>query len=123
MIKIHFIYTGYFPQSKFPRELVTTLEEKGHKVHFGTMLFHTDALYGNGVPTALANILRCFCQGIKVCFEIAFMAADGGCVDEGEKIIIVAGTHAGADTAIVATASTTQAPRRFKVHEIICMPS
>ena len=112
------------PESKFPKDLAPTLEEKGHKVHFGAMPFHTDAFYGNGTPTALANILRSFCQGIKVCFEISFMAADGGCLaEEGEKIIAVAGTGAGADTAIIATSSTTQAPRGFKVHEIICMPS
>ena len=99
------------------------LDQKGHKVYFGTMLFHTDALYGVGAPTALANLLRCFCQGMKVCFELAFMAADGGCVATGEKTILIAGTGAGADTAICATASTTQAPGGFKVHEIICMPS
>jgi len=110
------------PESKFPRDLISILEEKGHKVYFSTMLFHTDAFYGTGAPTALANLLRCFCQGMKVCFEMAFMAADGGCVGAGEKVMIVAGTGAGADTAVYATASTTQAPREFKVHEILCMP-
>jgi len=110
------------PQNKFPQDLVQPLQQRGHRVFWGTMLFHTDKLYGTGVPTALANILRCFCQGMKVCFEMAFMAADGGCVEEGEGIILVAGTGAGADTAIYATAATTQNPRRFKVHEIICMP-
>ena len=111
------------PGSKFPKELVSTLESKGHEVHFSTMPFHTDSFYGNRTPTALANLLRRFCQGMKVCFEIAYMAADGGCVDAGEKIIAVAGTGAGADTAIYATASTTQTPQGFKVHEIICMLS
>ena len=111
------------PESKFPKDLIPALEGKGHRVYVSTMLFHTDGLYGGGAATALANVLRCFCQGMKVCFEMAFMAADGGCVAAGEKVIVVAGTGAGADTAIYATASTTQTPREFKVHEIICMPS
>jgi hypothetical protein len=35
------------------------------------------------------------------------MACDGGCIRIGEKVIAVAGTGSGADTALVATAAPT----------------
>lgn len=106
----------------FPPELAQTLREAGHAVHFGTMLFHTGDLYGSTTPTLLANLLRCFCQGVKVCFEIVLMAADAGLVTPGEKVIAVAGTGRGADTALVMQASTSQQPERLRVNEIICKP-
>ena len=113
---------GFGKSNKFPDELVDELEDAGHRVHWGTMLFHTEGLYRNSTPTALAEMLRCFCQGIKVCFEISFMAADAGHVEQGERIIAVAGTGAGADTAIYATAATTQDVSDFNVNHILCMP-
>lgn len=56
-------------KNAIPQELVKSLRESGHDVHFGTMLFHTDGLYESTTPTVMANLLRCFCQGMKVCFE------------------------------------------------------
>jgi hypothetical protein len=113
---------GFRDTQPFPPELVAELQEKGHRVHFGTMLFHTEDLYGNRTPQVMANLLRIFGQGIKVCVEIIMMACDGGCVDIGEKAIVVAGTGAGADTAIVATASPSTKMTGLRVHEIICKP-
>ena len=106
----------------FPQELVKELEEKKHIVHFGTMLFHTENLYGTNTPAALANILRIFGQGMKVCVEITMMACDGGCVKMGEKVIVVAGTHSGADLAVVATAASSTNVKLLKINEIICKP-
>jgi hypothetical protein len=113
---------GFRDTQPFPPELVAELREKGHRVHFGTMLFHTEDLYGNKTPQVMANLLRIFGQGIKVCVEIAMMACDGGCVDIGEKAIVVAGTGAGANTAVVATASPSTKMTGLRVHEIICKP-
>jgi hypothetical protein len=70
----------------------------------------------------MANLLRIFGQGIKVCVEIIMMACDGGCITIGEKVIAVAGAGAGADTAIVATASPSTKMTGLRVHEIICKP-
>ena len=106
----------------FPEELAEELRQSGHMVHFGTMLFHTDEFYGSKNAMALANILRCFCQGVKVCFEIIFMATDAGLVAGGEKVIAIAGTGRGSDTALVMQAASTQHSRRLKVHEILCKP-
>jgi hypothetical protein len=113
---------GFRDKQPFPPELVSELEGKCHRVHFGTMLFHTEELYGVQTPRVMANLLRIFGQGIKVCVEIVMMATDGGCFEPGEKIIAVAGTGAGADTAIVVSAASSSKLSMLRVHEIICKP-
>ena len=109
-------------RNAFPEDLVKTLREYGHDVHFGTMLFHTNELYESTTPTVMANLLRCFCQGVKVCFEIVLMVTDAGLVASGEKVIVVAGTARGSDTALVMQAASSQHLRRLRVNEIICKP-
>lgn len=106
----------------FPEDLINALRDSGHEVHFGTMLFHTDGLYESNIPTVMANLLRCFCQGVKVCFEIVLMVTDAGLVTSGEKVIAVAGTGRGSDTALVMQAASSQHLKRLKVNEIICKP-
>jgi hypothetical protein len=106
----------------FPQELVKELRTKNHQVHFGTMLFHTTEFYGTSAPQAMANLLRTFGQGTKVCLEILLMACDGGCIRIGEKVIAAAGTGSGADTALVATAAPTTRLSSLCIHEIICKP-
>jgi hypothetical protein len=106
----------------FPGELVKELRDAGHDVHFGTMLFHTDQLYDSSIPTLMANILRCFCQGVKVCFEIVMMATDAGLLSKGEKVIAIAGTGRGSDTALVMQASSSRNMKKLRVNEIICKP-
>ncbi len=107
---------------RFQEGLIPTLEKQGHRVYFGTMLFHTDDLYGSRVPSMLAMILRTFCQGMKVIHEILLMATNGGCVAAGEKVIVIAGTGRGADTAVVAIAAPSTRLYDLHVTEIICKP-
>jgi len=106
----------------FPPELVKSLREKGHEVHFGTMLFHTENLYESNVPVLMANLLRCFSQGVKVCFEIVMMATDGGYLARGERVIAIAGTGRGADTALVMQASSSRNMKKLRINEILCKP-
>jgi hypothetical protein len=113
---------GFGDIQPFPRDLVNELEEKGHQVHFGTMLFHTEDLYGSKTPQIMANLLRIFGQGTKVIVEIIMMACDGGCIEPGETVIALAGSAAGADTAVVATAAPSTKLTRLRIHEIICKP-
>jgi uncharacterized protein len=113
---------GFKETQRFPLELITELEQQGHRVCFGTMLFHTDLFYGVGSPQAMATVLRTICQGMKVCVEIVLMAADGGHVGRGEEVIVVAGTGRGADTAVVAIASTSLRVHELHIREIICKP-
>ncbi|MFH1955251.1 MAG: pyruvate kinase alpha/beta domain-containing protein [Pseudomonadota bacterium] len=106
----------------FPEKLVTELREKKHFVHFGTMLFHTTDLYKSDTPQAMANLLRTFGQGMKVCIEIIMMACDGGCIGIGEKVTAIVGTVSGADTSIIATAAPSNRLRSLRINEIICKP-
>jgi hypothetical protein len=113
---------GFEGKQPFPQELVSELQGKGHRVHFGTMLFHTEDLYGIETPRVMANLLRILGQGMKVCVEIIMMATDGGCIEQGEKVIAVAGSGAGADTAVVASAAPSTKIKALRIHEIICKP-
>jgi hypothetical protein len=109
-------------ENRFPQSIVESLRENGHAVHFGTMLFHTEKMYGSNIPTVIANFLRCFSEGVKVCIEITMMAADGGLVKSGESVIAVAGTGANSDTALVMQAATTRNLNKLRVNEILCKP-
>ncbi len=114
---------GFGPAGqRFPPSLISELESQGHTVYFGTMLFHTDGFFATNEPRLMANLLRTFCQGMKVCVEILLMSANGGLVAAGEKVVVVSGTGRGADTAVVAVAATTTALNDFHVTEIICKP-
>jgi len=113
---------GFDETPRFPAELIPELEQKGHCFQSGTMLFHTDVFYGVRTPSVMATILRTFCQGIKVCFEIILIAVDGGRVAPGEKVIAVAGTGRGADTAVVAIAASSSKLSDLHITEIICKP-
>jgi len=113
---------GFMSGQRFPSELVSQLTKQGHTVHFGTMLFHTENLYGMDTPRVMANLLRTFCQGMKVCVEIIFMATDGGHVDVGEQVVVVAGSGRGADTAVVAIAASSTRLGDLHITEIICKP-
>jgi hypothetical protein len=106
----------------FPPELILTLRAFGHDVHFGTMLFHTDHLYESPIPVLMGNLLRCFSQGMKGCFEIVLMVTDAGLVVSGEQVIAIAGTGRGADTAAVMQAASSQHLKNLRVHEILCKP-
>ncbi len=110
------------PEQHFPESLVKELEKKGHKVHFASMLFHSEDFLQNSGARAIANMLRTFSQGMKVCVEIVLMATDAGLVSIGEQVVVVAGTARGADTAIVALAASSNHIADLHVTEIICKP-
>jgi len=74
------------------------------------------------ITTVVAHTLRLFSQGVKVCPEIVMMAADAGLIPLNKKVVSVAGSHAGSDTAMVITPSTSNRIRDMKLHEIIVKP-
>lgn len=106
----------------FPQDLVKVMRAAGHEVHFGTMLFCTEKLYESNIPILMGNLLRCFSQGVKVCFEIALMATDAGHLAKGEKVIAVAGMGRHCDTALVMQASSSRNLKQLRVNEILCKP-
>jgi len=59
---------------------------------------------------------------MKVCVEIIFMATDGGHVDVGEQVVVVAGSGRGSDTAVVAIAAASTHLGDLHITEIICKP-
>ena len=70
----------------------------------------------------VADTLRMFSQGVKVCVEIAVIALDSGLVPPGEKVVAIGGTGRGADTALVVVPAHSQNFFETRVLEIICMP-
>ncbi len=113
---------------RFTEESRKLVESKG-----GIVLTATHALAGvsralrNKTNTVaigdiIAEILRIFGQGTKVCCEITMMAVDAGLVPTGEDIIAVGGTGRGADTAILLAPVTSQNFFDMRIKEIICKP-
>jgi len=70
----------------------------------------------------IAYTLRIFGEGMKVCVEIAMMAADAGLVRVDEPCIAIAGTGRGADTAILLTPANAQSFFDLRVMEVLCKP-
>ena len=70
----------------------------------------------------IADVLRLFGEGAKVCVEIVIMAADAGMIPVDKDVVAIAGSGSGADTAFVV--SPVHANNLFKmtVREIICKP-
>ncbi|OGO43721.1 MAG: hypothetical protein A2137_01570, partial [Chloroflexi bacterium RBG_16_58_8] len=69
-----------------------------------------------------AMTLRTFGQGMKVCLEVAAMAADAGLVRTDEEVISIGGTGRGADTAVVLAPSYVHRFFATRVKELICKP-
>ncbi|MCS7113886.1 MAG: pyruvate kinase alpha/beta domain-containing protein [Nitrososphaerota archaeon] len=70
----------------------------------------------------IASVLRLFGAGFKVCLEIAVMAADAGAIPVDRDIIAVAGTHKGADTALLLKPAYSTNFFDIDVKEIIAKP-
>lgn len=70
----------------------------------------------------IAETLRMFSQGVKVCVEISIMAADGGLLPTDSEIIAIGGTGTGVDTAVVLKAAHQGNFFDLRIHEIIAMP-
>jgi hypothetical protein len=70
----------------------------------------------------VAQTLRTFGQGTKVCLEIALMAADAGLVEVGKPCIVIGGTGRGADTAIVLAPANVQDFFDLRVMEVLAKP-
>lgn len=70
----------------------------------------------------VAYTLRTFGEGVKVCLEIALMAADAGMVRVGEPCVAVAGTGRGADTAVLLVPANSQSFFDLRVMEVLAKP-
>jgi hypothetical protein len=71
----------------------------------------------------MADTLRLFGEGTKVCIEITVMAADAGEIPVDRPVIAIAGTGEGADTALVIRPAHSNNFFDLFVKEIIAKPS
>lgn len=79
--------------------------------------------YGGIYPVQIiADTLRMFGAGTKVCVEVAVMALDAGLLPYGEPVVAIGGTAHGADTAVILTPAHANEILNVKIHECICKP-
>ena len=80
--------------------------------------------FGGATPVELiAHTLRLFGQGMKVCVEIAVMAADADLIPTDRDIICVGGTGRGADTAVVLRPAHMNRFFDLRDRAVLCKPS
>ncbi len=70
----------------------------------------------------VADTLRMFCHGVKVCVEIAVMAAEHGFITPDEDVVAIGGSHHGADTAVVLKPAYAADMFATRIRQILCMP-
>lgn len=114
--------------SEMPNASREKIQSFGAKVYTGTMITHSletalSSKFSGLYPTLLiAQSLRRFGEGPKVCCEIVMMAADAGLIPEGEEVIAVAGTGKGSDTVMIIRSATSKRFLDLKVLEILAKP-
>jgi hypothetical protein len=107
-----------------------TLVEKGIRVVRGIhALSATERTFENKYKSGfiplniVADTLRMFSQGMKVCVEVAVMAAEAGFVTPDEEVVAVGGTGGGADTAVVLKPAYAAGMFETKFKAVLCMPA
>ena len=116
-------------ECEFPEDLRKRIVERGYHVLTAThtlsgieRTFRKE--FGGLYPTEIvANTLRLFCEGVKVCVEIAVMCADAGLVRTDEWVVTCAGTSKGLDTAMVIKPSNSNRFFDLRIGKVLCMPS
>lgn len=103
------------------------LESLGVQVLTGTMPFRTIGTairekLGYSQQDLIANTLRLFGQGVKVCVEIALMASDAGLITP-DDVLTVAGTGRGADTVALISPRPSNQLFDLKIREILAKPA
>ncbi|MFW9929106.1 MAG: hypothetical protein ACFFD1_06925 [Candidatus Thorarchaeota archaeon] len=125
-----YYFGGIDKRQEFPETLMDELRGKGLKIFSTT---HALAAVSRSFRLSLdqwmpvelmAKYLRQnFCQGVKVCMEIAAMAADAGLIpDIDQDIICVGGTGRGADTVCLIKPMPTSMFDRLRVKMVFAKP-
>ena len=70
----------------------------------------------------IAQTLRMFGQGTKVCIECSTMALDAGFIPYGKPVIAMGGTGRGIDTAIILKPEHASSILDTQINEILCKP-
>ncbi|MFX1241535.1 MAG: hypothetical protein ACFFA7_09830 [Promethearchaeota archaeon] len=125
-----YYFGGPERRQEFSEDLMENLREQGLTVFSGT---HAMAGLERSVRISLkqwlpieilAKYLRTiFSQGVKVCMEIACMAADAGLIKDIEKdVICLGGTGRGVDTVCLIKAMPTSLFDQLRVKAILAKP-
>lgn len=119
---------GFASEDKveFHEDIRKQLTDNGICVHTGTMVLRSTGtaireLMQYSQQDLIANTLRMFGQGMKVCVEIVAMAADSGLIPFAD-VLAIAGTGRGADTACLIKANSSNRFFGIKIKEIITKP-
>ena len=123
-------HAGFFKpgQMTMAKEVRDELEKNGAKIFVGTHVLSSvsrsfrQRWQGIDMLEIIAEVLRRFSEGIKVCVEISIMAADAGLIPVDRDVIAVGGTGGGADSAMVLRPAHMNGFFDLKVREIIAMP-
>jgi hypothetical protein len=113
---------------EMPDDVRRKIEENGAKVYRGTMITHsletafTAKFGGFQLSGVVAQALRRFGEGSKVCCEIVMMAVDAGLIPEGEEALAVAGTARGSDTVLLIKSAASKRFLELRVLEILAKP-
>jgi len=70
----------------------------------------------------VSDSLRMLGQGLKVCVEVAIMAAEHGFVTPPEEVVVIGGSGEGADTAVVLRPAYAAAMFDLRIRQILCKP-
>lgn len=123
-------HTGFYEEGKnsMDEETERYLKENGVAVvrqsHILSGLERSISrkLGGASRTEAIAEALRSlFGHGMKVCVEIAIMAADSGAIPI-EEVVAVGGRGRGADTAVILRPAHMNSFFNMEIREIICLP-
>jgi len=104
------------------------MEEYDVSIFTGPMPFHSWNDYYRKkndsimTPTIIADTLRLFGQGTKVCVEIVSMATDAGLIPP-KPVLAIAGTGYGADTVLLIEGKNSRKFFDMEVKEVIAKPS
>jgi len=71
----------------------------------------------------VADTLRMFSQGMKVCLEVGVMAAEAGFVTPDEEVVVVGGSGTGADTAVIMKPAYAASMFDTRFKAVLCMPA
>lgn len=109
-------------------EHVEAIEAAGGEVFVGPMVFSNvgsavaeqNGFSGNEL---VADVLRLFGQGTKVAVECPLMACDAGLLDAGDTVLSIAGTGAGADTALLVEAANSRDFFETRILDVLAKPA
>jgi hypothetical protein len=103
-------------------EICQQLEKEGHRVIWGLSMGQMSAFTKDESASLVAKAYKRISEGFKVVCEIILIGTSAGFLCPGAKVLAIAGTHRGADTAIVAYAGNYADFDSFQILEMLCKP-